>query len=66
MEETGSKYKVDLDKLLFTFFVNNFFQTLPYKNEFEIFRHQLSKSATSIGANYEESQAAPSADFLCG
>ena len=47
-----SHYKVDLDKRLLKFSVNTirFLQTLPYKKEFEVFRSQLSKSATSVGA----------------
>ena len=52
MGEAKSKYKVDLDKRLLLFSVNiiKFLQTLPYKKEFEVFRYQLSKSATSVGA----------------
>jgi len=66
MEETGSKYKVDLDKRLLTFSVNTikFLQTLPYKKEFEVFRYQLSKSATSIGANFEEAQSTTYKEFI--
>lgn len=30
--------------------------------EFDVIRHQLAKAATSIGANYEEAQAAESKD----
>ena len=66
MGETKSKYKVDLDKRLLTFSVNiiKFLQTLPYKKEFEVFRYQLSKSATSIGANFEEAQSTTYKEFI--
>ena len=37
---------------------------IPYKKEYEVIRYQLSKSATSIGANYEESQATTRKEFL--
>lgn len=37
---------------------------MPNKIEYQIIKHQLGKSATSIGANYEEAQAGSSkADF---
>lgn len=37
---------------------------LPKDSEYSIIRYQLGKSATSVGANYEESQAGSSkADF---
>jgi len=37
---------------------------LPTTSEYQIIKYQLGKSATSIGANYEESQAGSSkADF---
>jgi four helix bundle protein len=39
-------------------------RTLPKDSEYSIIRYQLGKSATSVGANYEESQAGSSkADF---
>lgn len=48
-------FGVDVLKLL---------RTLPKDSEYKIIRHQLGKSATSVGANYEESQAGSSkADF---
>lgn len=36
---------------------------LPFKKEYEVIRYQLSKSATSVGANYEESQATTYKEF---
>ena len=61
-----SHYKVDLDKRLLLFSVNiiKFLQTLPYKKEFEVFRYQLSKSATSVGANFEEAQSTTYKEFI--
>jgi four helix bundle protein len=45
-----------LDKRLFDFAVNivRYILTLPVKKEFDVFRYQLSKAGTSIGANYQE------------
>ena len=41
-----------------------FSRNLPESQEFEIIKYQLIKSATSVGANYQESQSASSlADF---
>lgn len=41
-----------------------FLRTLPNDNEYRLIRYQLGKSSTSLGANYEESQAGSSkADF---
>ncbi len=37
---------------------------MPNHSEYQIIKHQLGRSSTSIGANYEESQAGSSkADF---
>ena len=56
----------DLLHRTFIFGVNclKFLKTLPNSYEINIVKVQLSKSSTSIGANYEESQAGSSkADF---
>jgi four helix bundle protein len=56
----------DLCERLFEFAVKviEFLQTLPYSPENKTIRTQLSKSACSSGANYEESQSGSSkADF---
>ena len=37
---------------------------IPYKKEYDVIRYQLSRSATSIGANYEESQSSTYKEFL--
>jgi four helix bundle protein len=58
--------KNDLCERLFEFAVRviEFLKTLPYTPENKTIRTQLSKSACSSGANYEESQAGSSkADF---
>ena len=58
---------VDLANRLFQFAVRviKFLRLLPNAPEFNNIRYQLSKSATSSGANYEEAQAASSKpDFL--
>jgi len=58
--------KINLSERLFEFAVRviEFLKTLPYSPESKVIRQQLSKSATSSGANYEESQGGSSrADF---
>ena len=58
--------KNDLCERLFEFAVRviEFLKTLPYSPENKTIRTQLSKSACSSGANYEESQSGSSkADF---
>lgn len=60
------KKERDLLKRLFNFSVNviRFLKTVEKSTEANVIRYQLTKSATSSGANYEESQAASSnADF---
>lgn len=54
--------KNDLCERLFEFAVRViiFLKTLPYSPENKTIRNQLSKSASSSGANYEESQAGSS------
>jgi len=58
-------YKRDLEERLLEFAVDTikFLKTLPYKREYNVLRTQLSKSSTSIGANYQESQAGTSKEF---
>ncbi len=56
----------DLEMRLFEFAVRSikFLRKLPNEPEFKVIRYQLIKSATSSGANYEESQAGSTkADF---
>ena len=59
-------YKNDLSHRLLHFSADviKFSRNLPKSQEFEIIKYQLIKSATSVGANYQESQSASSlADF---
>jgi four helix bundle protein len=65
IHENTQKYKIDLRKRLFVFSKNvlMLLMKLPDNKEFDVFRYQLSKSATAIGANYEESQATTFAEF---
>lgn len=60
VKELKSEYKSNLRKRLFKFAVDTirFLGTLPYNKEYDVFRYQLSKSGTSMGANYEEAQGA--------
>ena len=56
----------DLGKRLFDFSANTLklSSKLPETPEFRVIRHQLAKSATSCGANYEEAQSGGSkSDF---
>jgi four helix bundle protein len=56
----------DLQKRLFRFSVNVIkeVRNLPNSKEYQVISYQLLKSATAVGANYEESQGAVSkADF---
>ena len=58
--------KRDLEGRTFRFAVSviKFLKTIKYSKENDVIKYQLAKSATSVGANYEESQGAISkADF---
>ncbi len=59
------KYENDLMERLIQFAVKTFkfLKTLPHDKEYDVFRYQLSKAATSIGANYTESQAGTKKEF---
>ncbi|TET24440.1 MAG: four helix bundle protein [Candidatus Cloacimonadota bacterium] len=52
--------KRDLEKRIFDFVVDiiKFLKTIKRSRENDIVVYQLSKAATSVGANYEESQGA--------
>jgi len=65
VREKNSEYTIDLQERLLNFAADTlkFLSQLPYQKEFEVFRYQLSKSVTSIGANYEESQAGTFPEF---
>ena len=65
IKDVKQDYVIDLRERLFHFAVEciRFLKYIPYQKEYEVFRFQLSRSATSIGANYEESQASSFAEF---
>jgi four helix bundle protein len=65
IKEIEKKYDCDLKERLLHFAVDiiRFLFLLPLTKELEVFRLQLSKSSTSIGANYEESQAGTYNEF---
>lgn len=65
VREKNSDYAIDLQERLLDFAVDTlrFLSQLPYQKEYEVFRYQLSKLATSIGANYEESHAGTFPEF---
>ena len=54
----------DLEERTFKFAVRviQFLKTIRYSKENDVIKNQLAKSATSIGANYEEAQGAFSKD----
>ena len=54
----------DLEERTFNFAVEviKFLRKIGYSKENDVIKYQLAKSATSIGANYEESQGAYSKD----
>ena len=66
IHDINERYENPLDRRIFSFTVSliKYLRSLPKTPELEVIRHQLLKSATSIGANFEEAQAACSkADF---
>ncbi|MHB2149556.1 four helix bundle protein [Calditrichota bacterium LG25] len=62
----NEKINKDFRERLLNFSVEiiKFLKTIPYRKEYDVLRYQLSKSATSIGANYEESQASTYKEFI--
>jgi four helix bundle protein len=65
--DLAGKYGIDLSQRLIKFAVNiiRFLGTINYQTEFEVFRNQLSRCGTSIGANFEEACGATSKkDFV--
>ena len=66
VQESKSKYVVDLKERTFKFAVEVLLllRTVTNSKENDVIKYQLSKAGTSVGANYEESQATNSrADF---
>ena len=66
IKETEKKYATDLRKRLFYFAVESlkFLMSLSSKRELDVVVIQLSKSATSIGANFEEAQSSSDEEFV--
>ena len=60
--DLGDKYGVDLSQRLFHFAVNiiRFLGTITHRPEYDVFRIQLSRCGTSMGANFEEACGATS------
>ena len=60
IKDIERKYSSDLSTRLFRFAINVFglLRSIVRDKDYDVFRYQLSKSATSIGANYEEAQGA--------
>lgn len=60
IRDITNKYDIKLDERLFSFALNTFklLGNIPYRREYDVFKQQLSRSATSMGANYEEAQGA--------
>ena len=48
----------------FSVVIIQFLNTLPLKREYDVLKYQLSKSATAIGANYEEAQSSTYKEFI--
>ena len=65
VKDSKGKYEINLEEKLLQFALKTIrlLSLVPYKREFDVFRIQLSKSATSIGANYQESQASSYPEF---
>ncbi|NOZ03847.1 MAG: four helix bundle protein [FCB group bacterium] len=66
IREKSSNYDINLSERTFEFAVGiiRLLETIPNKRGNDVIKYQLAKSGTSIGANYEESQATNSrADF---
>jgi len=65
VKDFKGEYEINLEEKLLQFALSTLklLSKLPYRREYDVFRTQLSKSATSIGANYQESQAASYAEF---
>ncbi len=61
-EESNAEFRERL--LNFAVSSITFLKTVPHKKEYDVLRTQLSRSATAIGANYEESQSSSYKEFL--
>ena len=66
IKEENKRYNIDLRERVLNFAVQllKYISGLPKAQEFGVMRLQLSKSGTSIGANYEEAQSSTYREFL--
>ena len=67
VKEIETKYQTNLADRIFDFAVQTLkhLNTFPKEKRLDVIQYQLSKSVTSIGANYEEAQGASSKkDFV--
>ena len=62
MADSNKKNNLEQRTFKFSVDVLKFLKTIKYSKENDVLRVQLAKSATSIGANYEEAQGAFSKD----
>ena len=60
VKDVEEQYKIDLSQRFFNFAVSvfKFLKSIDSSRMYDVCRYQLSKSASSIGANYEEAQGA--------
>jgi four helix bundle protein len=65
VKERNNSYQIDLSTRLMDFSVDiiKFLGLIPLNKEYDVIKYQLSKAATSVGANYEESQAGSYSEF---
>jgi four helix bundle protein len=65
VREETKNYNIEFRERLINFAVEiiKFLSTIPKSSEFNVLKYQLSKSGSSIGANYEESQSSSYKEF---
>ncbi len=66
VSDKNSNYQIDLKSRFLDFAVDSlrFLSTIPDQKEYNVLKYQLSKSATSIGANFEEAQSSGDKEFI--
>ena len=66
VHENNNRYRINLKDRLLNFAVETlkFIGKIPDKSEYKVIKYQLSKSATSIGANFEEAQSSGDKEFI--
>jgi four helix bundle protein len=65
VKDQSHNYNIDFRERLLNFAVTTLksLRNIPDHRELEVIKYQLSKSATSIGANYEEAQSSSYKEF---